>query len=203
MNEKELYTYRMTESDLQKWNQLQSQIIRDCQRVKTSPSFSEFINTQVSPAESYMHTAGYCNTVGYFYVTEAERGELSLQCASHNSKDMRWYIMKKILIHIGRQLELKGREIEEKNWRYPRNFKNGELTFEENENWIYNAVHDSRKFCFEYTIVSLGKIFEADRVYPYALECLNFMNKWFDPPHWGFDREKMCFIEISDSKEHS
>ena len=85
MNEKELYTYRMTESDLQKWNQLQSQIIRDCQRVKTSPSFSEFINTQVSHAEPYMHTAGYCNTVGYFYVTVGERSELSLQCASHNS----------------------------------------------------------------------------------------------------------------------
>ena len=193
---------KQTESDVQKWNQLQNQILRDCRQVKTPPLFRELITTEISPAEPYAHTAGYCSLVGYFYVTEGDRGELFLQCASHNLEDMRWYIMKRILTHIGRQLELKGRKIEEKNWRYPRNFKNGELTFEENENWIYNAVHDSRKFCFEYVIASLAKLFEAERVYNCALEYLNFMNKCFESPHWDFDRKKMCFVEISDSREH-
>jgi len=138
----------MTESDLQKWNLIQNKVISDCQRVKTPPSFSKFIKTQISPAEPYMHTAGYCNTVGYFYVTEGDRGELFLQCASHNSEDMCWYIMERILTHIGLELELIGKKIEEKNWRYPQNSKNGRLTFEENESWIYNSVHDSRKFQF-------------------------------------------------------
>ncbi|MBQ2592471.1 MAG: formylglycine-generating enzyme family protein [Candidatus Riflebacteria bacterium] len=28
------------------------------------------------------------------------------------------------------------------------------------------------------------------------------MNYWYSKPHWDYDREKLCFIEISDSKEH-
>ena len=114
MNEKDLYSYRVTKSDVQKWNQLQNQILRDCRQVKTPPSSSELITTQASPAEPYAHAAGYCSTVGYFYVTEGDHGELFLQCASHNPEDMRWYIMKRIFTHIGWQLELKGRKIEEK-----------------------------------------------------------------------------------------
>ena len=110
--------------------------------------------------------------------------------------------MEKILTHIGQQLELKHRKEEEKNWRYPRNFKNGKLTFEENENWIYDAIHDSRKYWFEYIIASLAKLFESDRIYPYVASHRNLMNRWFDVPHWDFSWENMCFVEISDSKEH-
>ena len=202
MNEKELSDYRMTESDLQKWNQIQKQIISDCKLVKTPPSFSDFIKTKISPTERYGHTAGYCNSVGFFYVAEGDRGELFLECASHNPEDMRWYIMERILTHIGQELELDGREIEEKNWRYPEKFKNGKLTFEENKNWIYDAVYDSRKFWFEYAIVSLAKLFEKDWIYPYVTSCVNLMNLWFDVPHWDFSWDNMCFVEINDSKEH-
>ena len=28
------------------------------------------------------------------------------------------------------------------------------------------------------------------------------MNYWYQKPHWDYDRKKLCFIEISDSKEH-
>ena len=29
------------------------------------------------------------------------------------------------------------------------------------------------------------------------------MNRWFRTPHWDYDREKLCFVEISDSREHA
>lgn len=28
------------------------------------------------------------------------------------------------------------------------------------------------------------------------------MNFWYIVPHWDYDRNKLCFIEISDSKEY-
>lgn len=29
------------------------------------------------------------------------------------------------------------------------------------------------------------------------------MNRWFKIPHWGYDYEDLCFIEVSDSREYS
>ena len=29
------------------------------------------------------------------------------------------------------------------------------------------------------------------------------MNRWFLVPHWGYDFENLCFIEISHSREYS
>ena len=28
------------------------------------------------------------------------------------------------------------------------------------------------------------------------------MNYWYIEPHWDYDRRKLCFIEVSDSKEN-
>ena len=33
-------------------------------------------------------------------------------------------------------------------------------------------------------------------------ECVHLLNFWYSVPHWDYDRNKLCFIEISDSKEH-
>jgi hypothetical protein len=31
---------------------------------------------------------------------------------------------------------------------------------------------------------------------------VDLMNFWYKEPHWDYDREKLCFIEISDSREY-
>ena len=33
-------------------------------------------------------------------------------------------------------------------------------------------------------------------------EHISLMNYWYIEPHWDYDRNKLRFIEISDSKEH-
>ena len=33
-------------------------------------------------------------------------------------------------------------------------------------------------------------------------EHIRLMNYWYKEPHWDYDRRKLCFIEISDSKEN-
>lgn len=32
---------------------------------------------------------------------------------------------------------------------------------------------------------------------------VDLMNRWFKKDHWGYDREKLCFVEISDCKEYA
>ena len=101
MNEKELCAYRMADSELLKWNRIQSRIICDCKKVEVPSSFGEFVKAQISPTEQYAHVAGYCNDIGYFYVSEGDRGELFLKCLSKYPEDIRWCIMEKILINSG------------------------------------------------------------------------------------------------------
>ena len=31
------------------------------------------------------------------------------------------------------------------------------------------------------------------------LECVGLMNRWFKIPHWDYDRDNLCFVEISSS----
>ena len=33
-------------------------------------------------------------------------------------------------------------------------------------------------------------------------EHIGLMNRWFLTPHWGYDYESLCFIEVSDSREY-
>ena len=33
-------------------------------------------------------------------------------------------------------------------------------------------------------------------------EYVHLMNYWYAEPHWDYDRRSLCFIEISDSREH-
>ena len=202
MDAKELSNYKMNDSESQTWDKFQKRIISDCLQIKVPSSLSEYIKTQTNPTELYTHSAGYCNNVGYYYVTEGDRGELFLQCLSFNIEDIRWYLMERIVTHVGQQLELEHRKNEEKNWRYPRLFKNGRLTYEENESWVYDAVYDSRKYWFEYAISSLAKMFQEERIRPYVASRVDLMNRWFYVPHWDFNWKNTYFFEISDSKEH-
>ena len=159
------------------------------------------IEEKTNSVNPYFHEAGYCATAGYFYIAIGDRGALSLECSSPNPDDIRWYLLQKIVSHVWQQMELAVRMTEEQNWRYKRTFTNGKLDFAENKNWLYNTVHDTRKFCFEYVINSLSRVFSMERLQPYVNERINYMNGKFEQPHWDFEWQKMCFVEISNSQE--
>ena len=201
MDVRELYDYKMTPLEIQKWDMIKRQIIRDCQFLQIPLEFHEIIEEKTNSVNPYFHEAGYCATVGYFYIIIGDRGALSLKCSSPNPGDMRWYLLQEIASHVGQQMELAVRLTEEQNWRYKRTFTNGKLAFAENKNWLYNTVHDTRKFWFEYAINLLSRVFSIERLQPYVNERINYMNKWFNQPHWDFDWQKMCFVEISNSQE--
>ena len=201
MDEKELYAYKMTMPEAQKRNMLKKQVLRDCRFIAVPLTYADMIEKKTDPADPYCHQAGYNEKAGCFFVSIGDRGAMSLRCLSQNPDDIRWYLLEEIITVAGQQMELDARQTEEQNWRYKRTYIDGALAFDENKHWTYNAIHDTRKFWFEYAIRSLRKVFDEQRLFPYVNERIDLMNTWFDQPHWDFDWQKMCFVEISNSQE--
>lgn len=107
------------------------------------------------------------------------------------------------------QLETVCRFIKEKNpperkiWRYYREYaENGQWFYTERRKYDYNAIEDSRLRGFESFLRILKFGFPKERWEEKVGEYVHLMNYWYTIPHWDYDRNKLCFIEISDSKEH-
>ncbi|MGL6199677.1 MAG: hypothetical protein ACRC3H_12165 [Lachnospiraceae bacterium] len=192
----------MNPEESKKWAKLKNIILTDCKKMQISHRHHEWINKRTDPIDPYDHVAGYNQANGYFYIEEGDRGTIYLGCCSHDTEDLRWYLLKSIASHAGQNYELTHRKSDEKHWRYPRTFKDGKLILKQRIIWKYNAIHDTRKLCFEYEIKVLAKVAVPEKLEAFVNEHTNLLNRWFEQPHWGFDWKRMVFVEISESKEH-
>lgn len=202
MTEKQLYSYRMSPQEVEKWAKLKNSILSDCKKMQTSHQYYDWIDKKTDSIDSNNHVAGYSRADGYFYIEDGDRGEINLSCCSYDVEDIRWYLLKSIVSHVGQNYELAHRKSDEKHWRYLRTFKNGKLILKQRFIWKYNTVHDTRKLWFEYEINALSKVAEQERLEAFVNKRTSLLNHWFKQPHWGFDWKRMVFVEISNSKEH-
>ncbi len=79
--------------------------------------------------------------------------------------------------------------------------EDGKWTYTERKNYDYNAIEDPRLYGFECFLRVLRYGFPPDRWERKVREHIALMNYRYQKPHWDYDRKKLCFIEISDSKE--
>ncbi len=92
---------------------------------------------------------------------------------------------------------------ERKKWRYERDHaENGQWLYIEHRHYDYNAIEDQRLYSFESFLRYLHFAFPEDRWEKKVEEYVGLMNRWYEIPHWDYDRENLCFTEISDSREH-
>ena len=90
-----------------------------------------------------------------------------------------------------------------KVWRYYRDHaESGQWFYIEHRHYDYNAIEDSRLYGFECFLRNLKAGFPPERWEKKVHEYVDLMNRWYAKPHWDYDRANLCFIEISDSKEH-
>ncbi|MBR4461692.1 MAG: hypothetical protein IKS51_03830 [Erysipelotrichaceae bacterium] len=90
-----------------------------------------------------------------------------------------------------------------KTWRYYRDHaENGQWFYIEHRHYDYNAIEDSRLSGFESFLRLLKYGFPQDRWEKKVEKYTGLMNRWYEIPHWDYDYENLCFIEISDSREH-
>ena len=92
---------------------------------------------------------------------------------------------------------------EKKTWRWYRHHaENGQWRYVERRHYDYNAIEDARLYGFESFLRKLKYGFPPERWEERVCEHVKLLNYWYAVPHWDYDREKLCFIEISDSREH-
>lgn len=132
-----------------------------------------------------------------------ERGPDTVAFTASDENELKHWIYDEVSRNIASNIELHKREEEEKLWRYIRErVEDGHWLYRENKDYIYNAIHDFRKYLFEYHLSLLKRVLSEEDVNSKITEYELLLNKWFTEKHWAFDREQFRFVEISDSKEH-
>jgi hypothetical protein len=136
---------------------------------------------------------------GLNVMQEGERGGADVVVyRAKDEEDLRWW-----------QLETVCRFIHEKDpparkiWRYSRHHaEDGRWFYIERRHYDYNAIEDARLYGFESFLRILKYGFPPDRWEEKVRELVCLMNYWYAVPHWDYDRERLCFVEVSDSREH-
>ena len=136
---------------------------------------------------------------GLTVMSEGERGAPdTVVFRAESDEELRWWQLESVC-----ELIREKRPKEEKRWRYTRaDVKDGHWRYIEHRHYDYNAIEDARLYGFECFLRNLKAGFPPDRWEEKVRERVRLMNFWYTTPHWDYDREKLCFIEISDSREH-
>ena len=151
-------------------------------------------------------------SMGYFYVKddplevwcvgEREADHVAERFAS-KEKLMTW-TCEKICWNISMMWELEDRKEEEKKWRYVYDHaENGQWYYRERKDYLYNAIHDTRKCSFERELKLLKPMIPKEEWKKMVEKFTRLMNRWFKKDHWAYDEVLGQFIEISDSKEYA
>ena len=134
---------------------------------------------------------------GLTVTSEGERGGPgTVVYRARNEEDLRYWQLEMICRFVGKADH-------SKIWRYYRDHaENGMWFYTERRHYDYNAIEDTRLPGFACFLRNLKYGFPPARWEAKVKEHIHLMNRWYAVPHWDYDRKKLCFIEISDSKEH-
>ncbi len=134
---------------------------------------------------------------GLTVMSEGERGKPdSVVYRAESEEDLRLWQFDNICRFVGEADH-------SKIWRYYRDHaEDGKWYYIEHRHYDYNAMEDPRLPGFECYLRNLKCGFPPDRWEKKVQEHIRLMNLWYKAPHWDYDREKLCFIEISDSREY-
>lgn len=134
---------------------------------------------------------------GLTVMSEGERGrpdEVVYPAKSEN--DLKYWQLEMVCRFVGKADR-------SKTWRYYRDHaENGRWLYIERRHYDYNAIEDPRLPGFERFLRNLRRGFPPERWEAKVKEQVRLMNFWYSVPHWDYDRDRLCFIEISDSREH-
>ena len=121
-----------------------------------------------------------------------------------NKEKMMTWVCENVCWHLSCLWELEGRADDERKWRYVRDHaENGQWYYREHKDYLYNAIHDSRKCSFETELKLLKPMISTEEWEKQVERKTRLMNRWFKKQHWAYDEMLYEFIEISDSKEYA
>lgn len=134
---------------------------------------------------------------GLTVMAEGERGGPdTVEYQAKSEEDLRYWQLEKICHFVGKPDN-------SKTWRwYRHHVDDSGWLYIEHKHYDYNAIEDDRLPSFERYLRNLKYGFPPERWERKVNEYVSLMNYWYKTQHWDYDRNKLCFIEISDSKEH-
>ena len=131
-----------------------------------------------------------------------DRGPAIIVYKAANEEDLRLYWFDLFCNRISQEWELFDRKENEKKWRFLRaTVKNGKRLYIEQKNYKYNAIEDTRLDWFEKHLNLIKPVISSKSWDKKVEEYIHLLNTWYKEPHWDYDRDRLCFIEISDSIE--
>ncbi len=174
--------YKMTEDEKSVWQKLCEKVRLYITELQIPDGYDSVISDRLKTNIYYSKNCGYNREHGYYYVEFGDRGSLYLFLLSEDINDALWFLIERIIDNISMKESQENKKVNENNWNYKTKF-------------------DYRKYWFEYGIKALSKIVDSEFLKDYINDRLRSMNWRFNPPHWGFDYDRMEFAEISDSVE--
>ena len=134
---------------------------------------------------------------GLKVMSYGERGDPDSVCyEAKNEEDLKWWQLDHLCSFLGKSDNTK-------IWRWYRDHaENGKWYYIEHRHYDYNAIEDARLPGFEIYLRNLRYAFTEDYFRKKVEERIGLMNRWYLIPHWDYDYENLCFIEISDSREY-
>lgn len=86
-------------------------------------------------------------------------------------------------------------------WRYvDRSWGYDRRIYVEREEYEFNTIEDRRLPKYEEYLRLVRPVLTPKQWEGEVQERLNLMNQYFKDPHWDYDRDRMVYVEISDSK---
>lgn len=134
---------------------------------------------------------------GLCVMAEGERGNPdTVVYMAKNREDLRYW-------QLGEICRFVGKADHSKTWRWYRDHaENGQWYYIEHRHYDYNAIEDFRLAGFERCLINMKYGFPPERWEKQVQRYTRLMNRWFPTDHWGYDRENLRFIEISDVREY-
>ena len=136
---------------------------------------------------------------GLKVMSTGERGDPdTILYEAKDKEDLKWWQLDHICHYVGKTDR-------SKTWRWYRDYnhsKIGRFYYIEHRHYDYDAIEDHRLPGFERYLRNLKYAFPEDHFRKKVEEYTGLMNRWFLTPHWGYDFENLCFIEISHSREY-
>ena len=131
---------------------------------------------------------------GLKVMSKGERGNPDkIRYEAKDEEDLKWWQLDIICGFVGKTPK-------SKIWRWYRN--HAEHGYIEHRHYDYDAIEDARLPGFERYLRNLKHAFPEEYFRKKVEEYTGLMNRWFLIPHWGYDFENLCFVEISHSREY-
>ena len=135
---------------------------------------------------------------GLKVMSEGERGDPdTVRYVAKDEEDLKWWQLNVICNFVGKADKSRA-------WRWYRDHaENGQWYYIEHRHYDYDAIEDARLPGFERYLRNIKYAFPEEFFRKKVKEYTGLMNRWFLTPHWGYDFDNLCFIEISHSREYS